>query len=276
MKNATLHKLRSILSGIFKRAIGQGLRAGHNPIHEVTPPKGLPSGETYAYTLEKIRQILGVITDEITRLIIALAGYVGLSKSEIQGLTWEGYDTKKGEIKVISGVVNGKRGDPKTKARKANVPLIPSVRELLDLYRLRLGNPTTGVMFATAIGTPLDLHNVFARPIDPVLNACEQCGKVTAKHSRENHEFRRHQGLVGWHGWRAFRRGLGSNLNDLGVLDLTIQKILRHCNVTTTRKSYIHHREHQVTAAMGQIEAESRSAETARFEAQNHNAETVN
>ena len=40
MKKATLHKLRSILSGIFKRAIGQGLRSGHNPIREVTPPSG--------------------------------------------------------------------------------------------------------------------------------------------------------------------------------------------------------------------------------------------
>jgi hypothetical protein len=46
MKKATLHKLRSILSGIFKRAIGQGCRPGYNPIREVTPPKGLPSAET--------------------------------------------------------------------------------------------------------------------------------------------------------------------------------------------------------------------------------------
>jgi hypothetical protein len=76
-------------------------------------------------------------------------------------------DVSAGEIKVMSGVVNGKRGDPKTKARKTSVPLIPSVRELLDLYRLRLGNPTTGVMFATEIGTPLDLKNVFTRRIGP-------------------------------------------------------------------------------------------------------------
>ncbi|MFZ0288504.1 MAG: site-specific integrase [Candidatus Sulfotelmatobacter sp.] len=108
MKKATLHKLRSVLSGIFKRAIGQGCRPGYNPIREVTPPKGLPSAETYAYTLEEIRQLLGAISDEVTRLIIALAGYVGLSKSEIQGLTWEAYDAESGEIKVISGVVNGK------------------------------------------------------------------------------------------------------------------------------------------------------------------------
>ena len=72
---------------------------------------------------------------------------------------------------------------------------------------------------------------------------------------------------------------LGSNLNDLGVLDLTIQKILRHGNVTTTRKSYIHHREHQVTAAMGQlaagIEGENRRAKAERL-AENQTAEMVN
>jgi hypothetical protein len=69
-------------------------------------------------------------------------------------------------------------------------------------------------------------------------------------------------------------------LNDLGVLDLTIQKILPDSNVTTTRKSYIHHREHRVTAAVGQlaagIEAESHRAETARLQAENQTAETVN
>jgi hypothetical protein len=56
-------------------------------------------------------------------------------------------------------------------------------------------------------------------------------------------------------------------------------KILRHSNVTTTRKSYVHHREHQVMAAMGQlaaeIEAESRKAEAERLAA-NQTAETVN
>jgi integrase len=279
MRKATLHKLRSILSGIFKRAIGQGCRPGHNPIREVTPPKGLPSGETYAYTLEEIRQMLGAMTDEVTRLIIALAGYVGLSKSEIAGLTWEAYDVAAGEIKVMSGVVNGKRGDPKTKARRASVPLIPPVLSMLDLYRLRLGNPTSGIMFPTEVGTPVDLKNIFTRRIDPILNACSECGDTKKEHALADHEFRRREDLVEWHGWHAFRRGLGSNLNDLGVLDLTIQKILRHSNVTTTRKSYIHHREHQVTAAMGQlaagIEAESRRAEAERLAA-NQTAETVN
>lgn len=260
MKKATLHKLRSILSGIFKRAIGQGCRPGYNPIREVTPPKGLPSEETYAYSLQEIRQLLGLISDEVSRLVIALAGYVGLSKSEIQGLEWEAYDAENGEINVLSGFVNGKRGDPKTKARKASVPLIPSVRELLDLYRLRLGNPTTGVMFKTDANTPIDLKNLFTRRIDPVLKACEECGKVVEKHGDEEHEFRPRKDLFEWHGWHAFRRGLASNLNELHVPDLTIQRILRHSNVATTRKAYIKIREDGVTAGMAQMEAEIRRA----------------
>lgn len=282
MKKATLHKLRSILSGIFKRAIGQGLRSGHNPIREVTPPQGLPSEETYAYSLQEVRQMLGAITHETTRVIIALAGYCGLSKSEIQGLCWENYDATKGEIAVVSSVVAGKRGNTKTKARAASVPLISSVRELLDLYRLRLGDPTTGelptggVMFATEIKTPLDLHNVFTRQIDPVLNACAECGETKKEHVGADHEYARRSDLPEWHGWHAFRRGLATNLNDLGVLDLTIQRILRHSDVTTTRKAYIKPLDHQVTAGMERMEQEIRRVEAVQVEARTQTTARVN
>jgi integrase len=37
----------------------------------------------------------------------------------------------------------------------------------------------------------------------------------------------------------VFRRGLGTNLAELGVDELTIQRILRHANVATTRQHYI-------------------------------------
>jgi integrase len=120
-------------------------------------------------------------------------------------------------------------------------------------------------MFATGVGTSLDLHNVFCDRIDPILNACEECGKLKAAcpgKDSEPHEYRRRSHIVAWHGWHALRRGLGSNLNDLGVPDLTIQRILRHANVATTRKSYIKIREHNVTAGMAQLEAEIRRTET--------------
>jgi integrase len=44
---------------------------------------------------------------------------------------------------------------------------------------------------------------------------------------------------VSWHGWHAFRRGLATNLHQLGVSDIVIQAILRHSDVSVTRESYI-------------------------------------
>jgi integrase len=206
---------------------------------------------------------LGAIQHESTRVMIALAGYAGLSRSEIQGLTWEAYDSDNGEIAVLSSVVNGKRGNPKTEARKNTVPLIPSVRELLNLYRLRLGNPLAGVIFPTANGTPLDLHNVFCDRIDPVLNACEECEKPKAAHGADSdHKYSRRSDMPEWQGWHGFRRGLASNLYDLGVDDLTIQRILRHSDVETTRKSYIKVREPNVVIGMDRLEAAIRRTET--------------
>ena len=42
-----------------------------------------------------------------------------------------------------------------------------------------------------------------------------------------------------WFGWHAFRRGLGTRLNEAGVNDKDIQSILRHADVSTTMAYYI-------------------------------------
>ena len=52
-----------------------------------------------------------------------------------------------------------------------------------------------------------------------------------------------------WYGWHAFRRGLASNLFDLGVPDPVIQQIFRHADVTTTEKFYRKVRRPAVTKA---------------------------
>jgi transposase len=116
----------------------------------------------------------------------------------------------------------------------------------------------------------------FTRQIAPVLNACAECDASKKKHHLADHEYRRREDMVEWHGWHAFRRGLATNLNDIGALDLTIQRILRHSDVTTTRKSYIKPREHQMTAVMAQFEGELQRRKTEHSEAETHNAERVN
>jgi integrase len=125
---------------------------------------------------------------------------------------------------------------------------------MLDQFRFRLGNPASGPIFATIKGTPLSLNNVLNRQILPVLNACVHCGKVEKDHSREAHDYERNASRPGWHGFHAFRRGLATNLHDLGVDDKTIQAILRHSSVAVTQNSYIKTLSAQSIAAMRQLE----------------------
>ena len=98
------------------------------------------------------------------------------------------------------------------------------------------------------------MNNVVNRQILPVLNACV-CGKSEDEHEKEDHEYRRSTQRPEWHGWHAFRRGLATNLHDLGVPDKTIQAILRHANVAVTQNSYIKTLDSQSIAAMRQLES---------------------
>ncbi len=169
-------------------------------------------------------------------------------------MLWEGL--KGTELTILSSVVAGKRGEPKTRARRDTVPLIESLRHMLEMHRLKLGNPQSGVVFPTATGSPVCLHNLYEDYIKPVLNKCAHCGVAEARHGLGEHEYERDPSLPQWHGWHAFRRGLATNLHALGVDDKTIQRILRHSNVSITQKCYIKTMPAQVTDAMAQFGAE--------------------
>jgi integrase len=58
---------------------------------------------------------------------------------------------------------------------------------------------------------------------------------------------------VTWTGWHAFRRGLASNLNRLGVDDSIIQGILRHSTVSVTQNHYIKTARPDTIAAMRKL-----------------------
>jgi integrase len=60
---------------------------------------------------------------------------------------------------------------------------------------------------------------------------------------------------IEFHGWHAFRRGLATNLHDLGVDDHTIKAILRHSSVTVTQRSYIKSLPKQSVAAMNTFDS---------------------
>jgi len=55
--------------------------------------------------------------------------------------------------------------------------------------------------------------------------------------------------------WQRVRRGLATNLHDLGVDDHTIKAILRHSSVTVTQRSYIKSLPKQSVAAMNTFDS---------------------
>ena len=111
------------------------------------------------------------------------------------------------------------------------VPIIEPLREGISSMPLNRRR-RTGLMFPNTIGGALDLDNLADRVIKPVLKA---------------------NGLK-WKGWHAYRRGLATNLPELGVPDKVIQAILRHEDVKTTQRSYIKTLPRGVTEAMKRLE----------------------
>jgi integrase len=84
---------------------------------------------------------------------------------------------------------------------------------------------------------------------------CGTCSKAESEHTQAKHDYDRNNVLPEWHGWHAFRRGLATNLHQMGVDDLTIQAILRHSNVTVTQKCYIKTASKETQEAMQKVEA---------------------
>src|SRR5262249_48783027 len=227
----SLKHVKSTLSAIFKLAKQQGYFDGVNPVQDsaINPSARAPE-ETYAYGLDEVNAILANIPEPASTAF-AIAAYAGLRVGKIEALRWEDY--RAGEIHVSRSRWNGHENEPKTRKSRAPVPVIRQLAERLEMHRLRSGNPATGPMFTTGKGTPHMMNNLLGREILPALRRAS----------------------IEWHGWHAARRGLGSNLNRLGVDDSIIQRILRHSNVSVTQTYYIMAVAPDVRDAMAKLES---------------------
>jgi len=113
----------------------------------------------------------------------------------------------------------------------APVPLLPILSRALAEHKKR-GFGKSGFVFAGPTGRPRDLATMGT--------------KVTCAALR--------QAGMEWYGWHAFRRGLATNLNRIGVDARTIQSILRHSNVTTTLSFYVKTSSGDSVAALQRLE----------------------
>ena len=255
LSRSSLKRIKSTLSGAFTLAKQLGYFDGVNPVQGTSiNPHASEEKETYAYTLEEISSMISLFPEPAASAF-AIAALAGLRRGEIEGLDWS--DFHDGALWVSRSIWNGRELPTKTKRSKAPVPVVKQLAERLDLHRLRSGNPHSGPMFATSLGTRVSVNNLLNRVMLPAINRCQHCGLSNGKqHVKQDHEFERDNRLPVWHGWHAARRGLGTNLYRLGVHDKVIQAILRHSNVSVTLGYYIKTQSEDVIAAMGRFEAE--------------------
>jgi integrase len=254
LKKASLFRVRTFMSAVFSEAIRCGLRGrdNTNPVTEVKVRgrKNERKGETFAYSLEDIKTILGSLT-ESSKVLIAVAAYTGLRRGEIVGLKWEDYDGK--VIWVRRNICFGEKGEmsvelPKTEASEAPVPVIAPLRKILDAWKAK----------ATIIDDCWIFQAGFTRKEHPesLLDAAKLTPSSPQNVLRDVIAPALEKAKIEWHGFHAFRRGLATNLRTLGVDDLTIMEILRHGDISVTRASYIKRVDEKSVEAMDRLETE--------------------
>ncbi len=231
LSKTTLQHIKSVLSGVFTHAKNEGAFDGVNPVQDARiPSNAREPRETYAYNLAQIRRILEFLP-LLPKAVVAAASYAGLREGELRGLEWPDYTG--GALNVCRSVWKGVTNKPKTSASAKPVPVIRQLAEILDEYRNSVGNPSKGVMFHTGHSQPMDLDKLAQRVIRPVAEAIG----------------------VGWYGWHGFRRGIASNLYELGADEKVVQRILRHAKAHVTKDRYIKAFDPAVVAAMKKLEA---------------------
>jgi integrase len=193
------------------------LQCDGNPMEYTEVPKGAATEQTKAYSLKEISSMIAALEDDpIASAVIATAAFTGLRRSELRGLRWS--DFRDGQFFITHTVWNTSARDrTKTADATAPVPVLKSLAKILEAHRNDANE--AGYIFAgPKTGRPLNLANLARRVIVPKLRA---------------------DGVECWTGWHGFRRGLATNLFELGEDEATIQAILRHADVKTTRRHYI-------------------------------------
>ncbi len=241
----TLLRIKSFLSGCFKHSKREGFIDGENPMRDTSAP-GKPEkfqGEVYTMLeIERIAEAVGKVNMQAFA-VISVAAFAGLRLSELRGLRWADYDGQ--SLTIRRTVWRTKVGDPKNPASAGGVPVLPTLKKVLDDHRARAVasgknyGPDSYIFAGERRSAPLNLANLARRVIIPALlnTAADNQGPA-----------------VKWRGWHAFRRGLATNLFSCGVQPRIIQQILRHSDVSTTLSIYVQPPSDEARAAMQKIE----------------------
>jgi len=170
------------------------------------------------------------------RVMVILAGCLGLGRSEFTGLKWSDFNWHDATLTISRGIVNNHVGNPKTQARRRPVPLALELIRVLQEWRGQTPYATdSDWVFASSYNggrLPYWPDSVLKRIIQP---AAKRAGLLK---------------VVGWHTFRhSYSCLLRANHTDVKVQ----QELLRHSNIATTMNVYTQAVSEQKRAAHGQV-----------------------
>jgi integrase len=179
-----LHHIKALLSGVFRRAISQGVIDGPNPVRESEIPRSAHgSKETRAATVEEVLKMLALETLSLNaKAAIGLCFFCGLRPGEARGAEWQDYDGK--SLRIRRSVWRLHTTTPKTEESAKSVPVIEPLSGILNELRAANGNPAAGpILLGLVSGRPLlaslseaggnDQHSSLSKPLPPRSRTCE-------------------------------------------------------------------------------------------------------
>jgi integrase len=227
LTHKSLQRIKTGLSAIFTYAKQQNI-VQLNPVQGTKVEGRRTKPARYAYTLKEVLNMISALPQPAST-VVAVAGFTGLRLGEIRGLQWRDYDGE--NLNICRSVWRTHILAPKTESSEAKVPVIPSLRAILNEHRTQVPNSPESFIFAgERKGSPLNLANLVRRGMTTIVE----------------------KGL--WHGWHGFRRGLATRLHESEVQLEVIQEILRHSDPKVTQDSYIVVKSDKTKKAMRKVD----------------------
>ena len=138
LKANTVKHYHALLHRAFKYAVKMDM-LGSNPTDKTELPKITKYSATF-YSKEELEVLFKAFKGDRLELVVYIAAYYGLRRSEVCGLKWDAIDFEKKTItirrKIVSEFGNGKEEivceeQLKTEASKRTLPLIPKIEQML-------------------------------------------------------------------------------------------------------------------------------------------------
>ncbi len=171
----TIHHLHTVLHTALEAAV----KWGHVPrnVADAVDPPSVPKREMRPPTPSEVARLLDAAIADEDRFapLWTVAVYSGCRQGELLGLKWDDVNLEKGTLHVRRSLIGANAGvpqfgEPKTKGSRRLVSLptdavatLHSQRAKQREERLLVGAEYApyGLVFATSIGTPLLMSNVF-------------------------------------------------------------------------------------------------------------------